>query len=135
MVFKLKFVGDTFDSRQSFPISRSEKRWQDYKLLADDTISSGMVAYQEPQGTFRYRAWSGYFYVTNQRVFFCMFMTGIAMMELSLSESRGFWISKSLFTPAVTICGKEEETRDLQVYGIQNKKLAVWLEQAGVTML
>ena len=96
-------------------------------------IGSGTMAYQERQGKFRYRAWSGHIYVSNQRVFFRMSMTGISMVDLLLSEVKGFWVSKGLFASAVTISGKNGD--DFKFTGFPAKKLQGWLQQAGVPRL
>ena len=62
------------------------------------------MAYHEREGKFRYRAWSGHIYVTNQRVFFRMSMTGISMVDLHLSEVEGFWVSKEKQQRAGGLC-------------------------------
>lgn len=96
-------------------------------------IGSGSMAYHEREGKFRYRAWSGHIYVTNQRVFFRMSMTGISMVDLLLSEVKGFWVSKALFVSAVTISQKNGD--DFKFTGFPAKKLQDWLQQAGIPKL
>lgn len=96
-------------------------------------IGSGMMAYQEREGKFRYTAWSGNIYVTNQRVFFRMSMTGILMVELRLPEIKGFWVSKGLFSSAVTISSKNGD--NFMFTGFPAKKLQGWLQQVRIPKL
>lgn len=95
-------------------------------------IGHGMMAYQEPRGMF-YRSWQGNIFITNQRAVFRMSMTGISMMELSLSEIRGFMVNKSLFVTVVTICSCSGE--EFRFTGFPAKKLQEWLKAAGVPRL
>lgn len=104
-------------------------QWNDGEVL----IGSGSMAYHEREGKFRYRAWSGHIYVTNQRVFFRMSMTGISMVDLHLSEVEGFWVSKELFASVVTISGKNGD--NFKFTGFPAKKLQGWLQQAGIPKL
>lgn len=96
-------------------------------------IGSGMMAYQEPVGMFRYRSWRGYIYITNQRAFFRMSMSGMLMMDLLLPEIKGFMVSKRFFITAVTICSRDG--KDFKFTGFPAKKLQDWLQQAGISKI
>ncbi len=99
----------------------------------ESIIGSGMMAYQEPEGMLRYRSWHGNIYITNQRAFFRMSMTGISMMDLPLSEIRGFTASKSFFVPEIKIYSRNGE--NFKFTGFLAKKLKIWLLQAGLPSL
>ena len=93
-------------------------------------IGSGMVVYWEPYGLFNYSTWSGYIYVTNQRIVFQPLISDIFTLELPLPELTAFWSSKHFFIPGVTLCNKNTET--FRFTGFKTKKLIGWLEQLGI---
>ena len=94
-------------------------------------IGSGMVVYWEPYGLFNYSTWSGYIYVTSQRVLFQPLISSLFTLELPLSELTGFWTTRHFFiVPVVRLRNKNAET--FKFSGFKTKKLVGWLQQMGI---
>ena len=75
----------------------------------------------------------GNLYVTNQRVCYYESWTNYVYMDLPLSQVAGYDTKRSLFIPYVYIFDQSGTRYAFSGFG--SKKLADWLEQAGVKKL
>lgn len=75
----------------------------------------------------------GNLYVTNQRVYYYESWTNYVYMDLPLSQAAGYDTKHSLFIPYVYLY--DQSSTRYAFSGFGSKKLAAWLEQAGVKKL
>ena len=101
-----------------------------FQLQVGETLigKAPMSLYQK-QGLTQ-KPFQGKIYVTDKRVCFHMDLSGTVLMELPISEIKGFTVGSVLFATKVTIQSKTGENYPLT--GFPAKKLQGWLTQLGV---
>lgn len=92
-------------------------------------IGRGPMSLKQKWGL-SWELYQGTIYVTTQRIRFHMSMLGTVLMDLPLSEVKGFSVGRILFATAVTIHSQAGEQFTLT--GFPAKKLQNWLLQLGI---
>ncbi len=95
-------------------------------------IGSGHVSLKQRQGLF-WGMFHGELYVTDQRICFYMEMTGSTVLDLPLSELKGYSVGYSFFLTAVRIYSWEG--KEYKITGAPAKEVQEWLRQAGVPLI
>ena len=96
-----------------------------FQLQAGETlIGKGPMSLYQKQGLTQ-KPFQGKIYVTDQRVCFHMDLSGTVLMDLPISEVKGFTVGSILFISKVTIHSKTGENYSLT--GFPAKKLQSWL--------
>ena len=104
-----------------------------FQLRAGETlIGKGPMSLYQKQGLTQ-KPFQGKIHVTDQRVCFHMDMSGTVLMDLPISEVKGFTVGSMLFVTKVTIHSKAGENYPLT--GFPAKKLQGWLAQLGIQKL
>lgn len=104
-----------------------------FQLLSGEAlVGSGQMSLKQKWGLSS-QMYQGTIYVTNRRICFHMSMSGTALMDVALSEVRGFSVSRILFVTAVTIHTRSGE--QFMLTGFPAKKLQSWLLQLGIPHL
>ena len=104
-----------------------------FQLSSDETlVGSGLMSLKQKWGLSS-QMYQGTVYVTNRRICFHMSMSGTVLMDIALSEVKGFSTGRILFVSAVTIYSRAGE--QFLVTGFPAKKLQSWLLQLGIPRL
>ena len=104
-----------------------------FQLQAGETLlGKGPMSLYQKQGLTQ-KPFQGKIYVTDQRVCFHMDLSGTVLMDLPISEVKGFTVGSILFISKVTIHSKAGENYVLT--GFPAKKLQRWLTQLGLPKL
>ena len=121
-------------SRTAKPRNRKETTaMAKFQLQAGETlIGKGPMSLYQKQGLTQ-KPFQGKIYVTDQRVCFHMDLSGTVLMDLPISEVKGFTVGSILFISKVTIHSKAGENYVLT--GLKKKKLQRWLTQLGLPKL
>lgn len=104
-----------------------------FQLSSDETlVGSGLMSLKQKWGLSS-QMYQGTIYVTNKRICFHMSMSGTVLMDVALSEVKGFSVGRILFVAAVTIYSRAGE--QFMLTGFPAKKLQSWLLQLGIPRL
>lgn len=95
-------------------------------------IGSGHVSLKQRQGLF-WGMFHGELYVTDQRVCFFVKMTGSMVLDLPLTEIKGYTAGYSFFLTAVRIYGCDGN--EYKITGAPAKEVQEWLRRAGVVLI
>ena len=104
-----------------------------FQLASGETlVGKGSMSLKQRWGLSS-QLYQGTIYVTNRRIFFHMSLSGTILMDVALSDVKGFSVSRILFVTAVTIHSRSGE--QFMLTGFPAKKFQSWLLQLGILRL